>query len=63
MIILKVQRKSMYFKSWFGLVFDKPIYLILGVLIGALEDTEGSWLGFGILNMVTSLLTFFSNHE
>ena len=35
-LILKVQRTSMSFKSWFG----------------ALEDTEGSWLGFGILILI-----------
>ena len=35
-LILKVQRKSIYFKSWFG----------------ALEDTGGAWLGFGILILI-----------
>ena len=35
-LTLKVQRTSMSFKSWFG----------------ALEDTGGSWLGFGILILI-----------
>ena len=35
-LILKVQRTSMSFKSWFG----------------ALEDAGGSWLGFGILILI-----------
>ena len=35
-LILKVQRTSISFKSWFG----------------ALEDTGGSWLGFGILILI-----------
>ena len=35
-LILKVQRISMSFKSWFG----------------ALEDAGGSWLGFGILIVI-----------
>ena len=35
-LILKVQRTSMSFKSWFG----------------ASEDTGGSWLGFGILILI-----------
>ena len=35
-LILKVQRTSMSFKSWFG----------------TLEDAGGSWLGFGILILI-----------
>ena len=35
-LILKVQRTSMSFKSWFG----------------AFEDAGGSWLGFGILILI-----------
>ena len=35
-LILRVQRTSMSFKSWFG----------------ALEDSGGSWLGFGILILI-----------
>ena len=45
-LTLKVQGPSMSFKSWFG----------------ALEDTEGSWLGFGILILIRIWSLVFDTH-